>query len=81
MIVELLLTPIFWIIQGLLAFIPQGSTMPGWLQDTLNLLSTAFLFFPPDVWLIVFGNICGWQFGLFGWSIIEWVYKKIPGVS
>ncbi|MCR1868963.1 hypothetical protein [Longicatena caecimuris] len=81
MILELLFTPIFGIIDGLISLIPVGSSMPGWAQDTANLLGIAMMFFPADVWAVCLANISLWQFGHIGWAVIEWIYKKIPGVD
>lgn len=81
MIVQLLLTPIFLLIDSLLLLIPKNSDLPGWIQDTVNLLGIALMFFPADVWYITISNICFWNFGHIGWAVIEWIYKKIPGID
>lgn len=81
MILELLLTPIFAVVNGLISMLPANSDLPGWLQDTANLLGYALMFFPADVWAILLGNIIFWHFGQIGWAIIEWIYKKIPGID
>lgn len=81
MILELLLTPIFWLVDGIISLIPAGSTLPGWAQDTANLVGIACMFFPADVWMVCLTNISMWQFSGIGWAVIEWIYKKIPGVD
>lgn len=81
MIIELLCTPLFWLINGLVSFIPVAFQIPNWLADTISLLLKAMQFFPFDVWTIILANIGFWLFAQFAWAIIEWVYKKIPGVD
>lgn len=81
MIVELLFAPIFILLDMIVAMIPIGATMPLWGLDTINLLSKGLMFFPRDVWAFVIGNIIFWLMAQLTWAIIEWVYKKIPGVD
>ena len=38
-------------------------------------------FIGTDYFLAVIGNIIFWLTAQMAWSIIEWVYKKFPGVS
>ena len=81
MIVELLCTPIFLLIQFIISLLPVAYEVPDFLSATLDLLSKALYFFPADVFFIVIGNITTWHFIHLGWVSIEWVYKKIPGVN
>lgn len=81
MILELVLTPVFALIEGIIMLFPADMSLPGWMQDTANLLGYALMFFPPDVWLVVIGNIAGWHIWHITWALIEWTYKKLPGVS
>lgn len=81
MILQLMLTPFFLIFHSLLIFIPEGVGMPSWLDDTISLISKGLIFFPLDVWLILMGSIIFWLTAHMGWAIVEWCYKKLPGVS
>lgn len=78
MIIELLCTPIFLLINGVIAVIPAMFQMPNWLADLLSMLLKAMQFFPIDVWVICIGNISFWLSLHFIWAILEWLYKKIP---
>lgn len=81
MIIELLCTPIFFLIDSLISLIPVQTSLPGWIGDTADMLSKALLFFPVDVWVIVLGNIVFWHVALIAWAIVEWIYRKIPGID
>lgn len=81
MIIELICMPIFFIINSAINTIPLAFKLPNWLADVLGLLIKAMQFFPLDVWVIVIGNILFWLVLHFVWAVIEWVYKKIPGVN
>lgn len=81
MIIELLFNPIFFLIKSLISFIPEGYNIPAWGSHFLNLVSTALMFFPSSVYIIVVGNIVFWMTVHMVWAVIEWAYKKIPGVN
>lgn len=81
MIVELLLSPVFFLVQSLLGMIDGIFSLPNWALQTIDLLTKAMMFFPLDVWGLVIANIVFWLLALFSWSAIEWIYKKIPGIN
>lgn len=81
MVIELLLSPIFLLVGGVIDLLPTIQSIPVWVSDTVSLLSKALAFFPGDVWYYTIGNIIFWLSVQFAWSIIEWVYRKIPGVD
>lgn len=37
--------------------------------------------FGPTTFAVVIANVVFWSSIHLGWAIIEWIYKKIPGVS
>lgn len=50
-------------------------------NEFFKVLSTFLYFFPMDLWLFVIGNMLLMITVSLGYAIIEWVYKKIPGVD
>lgn len=81
MIIELLVSPIFALIKGLISLIPQSYDLPNYITDVFSLLVKASEFFPMDMFVLCIGNIGFWLAVHFVWAIVEWVYKKIPGVD
>lgn len=82
MIISLLLTPIFSFLSMSLKIINGDLiSLPPFIGDFLLLLKTALMFFPVDVWVIFIANVTFWISVQYGWAIIEWIYKKIPGVN
>lgn len=81
MIIELLCTPVFALINFVISLLPTLYQVPDYMSATLDLLAKALYFFPADVFFVVIGNILTWQFIHLGWISIEWVYRKIPGVD
>ncbi|MEG2908936.1 MAG: hypothetical protein RR945_06955 [Erysipelotrichaceae bacterium] len=81
MIFELIFNILFSPVNLILNLIPTINNLPTWLGDLISFVSKGLSIFPTDVWVITITNIFFWNFGLIGWAIVEWVYKKIPGVN
>lgn len=82
MIVELLLDLVFGAVYLLTRSLPNTVfDLPDWSLQALKLLKTGICFFPTDVWIACIANGMFWLVVHFVWAIIEWVYKKIPGVD
>lgn len=81
MILKAICNPIFALLVALCSNISINIDTPNWITNTLSLISKALIFFPADVWVVVIGNILFWTSLHFVWAIIEWVYKKIPGIN
>lgn len=81
MIVEFIISAVLDCINWLISLLPSFDSLPNWLGDFLTLAGYALNFIPADVWIITLGNVALWKFGFIAWAIVEWVYKKIPGVD
>lgn len=81
MIIKLLLEPIFFLIKSIISFIPEGTSIPSWMSYTVGILKYPMSIFPADVWIILITNVAFWYVAQLTWAIVEWVYKKIPGVD
>lgn len=81
MILELILTPLFMLLDGLLDLLPSMPNAPDWISSVLDIVSYGLYFFPKPIWVAGIASISFWTFGQYIWAGVEWVYKKIPGVS
>lgn len=82
MILKLVLSPIFMLLNGVVDIIPGGFMTEGFdISGIIFLISQAFVIFPYDLFQLIIGNVMFWLELQFVWAIVEWVYKKIPGVS
>ena len=81
MIIESMLNAIYNILFGVIDLLPVIEDFPSWIDNTLNLLSYGLMFFPVDVFITFLGSVGFWMGAHMLWAIIEWVYKKIPGVD
>lgn len=55
--------------------------LPNWYDDFLRVIKIGLAIFPLDVWIVVIGNLVVWMGIHLTGAVIEWIYKKIPGVS
>lgn len=82
MIVELLMDIVFGCVFMVTNSIPNTLfKLPDWLVHALSLIRTGLGIFPGDVWVVCIANGMFWLVVQFTWAIIEWIYKKIPGVD
>lgn len=74
--------PILFIVKKIFEVVNTDNiNLPFGMGDTISLLGKAMMFFPVDVWAVVILNITFWLSIQFAWAIIEWIYKKIPGIN
>lgn len=81
MIIQLLLSPIFGLLGMLVGLLPGGGGLPQWVSSCVELIGYGLYFFPLDIWVFMIVNFLAWQSMHMAWAIIEWIYKKIPGVD
>ena len=81
MIIESIFNMLYGLLFGLVDMLPVLGDLPTWIDNTLNVLSYGLMFFPIDVFVTVFGSIAFWMGAHLVWALVEWVYKKIPGVD
>ena len=81
MIIEAIFNLLFGLIVIIIDMFPKINTLPNWIQDFINIIKVPLSIFPLDVWVTVIGSVIMWYGLQFGWSLVEWIYKKIPGVD
>jgi hypothetical protein len=85
MIIELLLTPLFWLLGLILDLLPDMSgidPLSGFdISGFIDILAYGFFLFPFPLFMIFVGNKLFWLSAQMIWAIIEWVYRKFPGVN
>lgn len=81
MIIEGIFSLIFALVEVIINLFPQMMLVNGNYTSTFTLLNYALTWFPLDLWIIILSNIIFWLGVQGGWLVIEWVYKKVPGVD
>ncbi len=80
MITDSVLTMFYDVIDVFMNLFPSQ-----WLPDLIpvdwSFMTVLYLFISPAVFFIVMNTFIAYASALLIWSIVEWVYKKIPGVS
>lgn len=77
-IVDLVTSLVFWVMNLLPDFTPTAVVN---ISDSIALMAPVLSIFPLDLFKFIFNNGLFWMGIQLSWSIVEWVYKKIPGVS
>lgn len=82
MIISLILKP-FWLFVSFLIRLEFDfmTEIPNWYPQFRSLMQIGLSVFPIDVWVIVIANLAFWMTIHLSGAVIEWLYKKIPGVS
>ena len=60
MILSLLCTPLFLLLTGAISLLPNSAFQSQTVSGFVGMFSTAFQFFPADVWILVLGSITFW---------------------
>ena len=81
MIIELICSPFFILVDSIIFLIPILTYIPTSIVDTISLLLKAIQFFPYDVWFIVISNIVFWITVHFIFALIKFVLGFIPFVN
>ena len=85
MIIEWILTPVFWLINIIMDLLPDMSyidPLSGFdITGFIDILAYGFLIFPFELFMIFIANMLLWKGIQLVWAVIEWIYNKIPGVN
>lgn len=81
MLLESIFNVFYNAVYSIIDLIPVFGDLPSWIDNTLNVLSYGLMFFPSDVFITAIVSIVGWMTAHMLWALVEWVYKKIPGVD
>jgi hypothetical protein len=84
MLLAMLLTPIFGLILGAISFLPDMSSID-YVAESAGLIhaiaAIGFVIFPQNLFIATIACVVFWLGVQVAWAIIEWIYKKIPGVN
>lgn len=82
MIIQGVITAVLALGVFVIGLVPKLASLPFVGAENLRvILGYALWFFPIEMWIIAISNICFWIVAMITWSVIEWAYKKIPGVD
>lgn len=82
MLLEIVLSPLFMLIGAILDVIPSTFVQPDVdITDFITFMKVGFAVFPYDLFQVIVANVLFWLELQMVWAIVEWCYKKIPGIG
>lgn len=78
MIISLICTPLFLLLTSIIALLPNSAFENQSVVGLVGMFSTAFQFFPADVWILALGSITFWIFVHISFGFIKTILKFIP---
>ena len=82
MIIEGLLLPIFILIDYIITLIPKFQQFTGTVDAAFySYIGLGLYFFGTLPFVLVISSVLFWSGVDLSWGIIEWIYKKIPGIN
>ena len=82
MLIELMLAPLWGLVGLVISLIPSLNCTNGTiLQGFFDFLRIGLYFTGSIPFVLVLTNVLLWITVQIGWAIIEWIYKKIPGID
>lgn len=82
MLLEMIFAPLFMCGRFIISMIPSANYVNGSVTGTFyEFLHIGLYFFGAAPFIMCISMVIFWAGIELAWSIIEWLYKKIPGVS
>lgn len=81
MLIKLIMLPFWLLITFLIGLIPKIEIFQSGFGAVTNIIGYGCSIIGTDFFFSILGNIIFWLTIQMTWSIIEWIYKKIPGVE
>ncbi len=81
MLIELILYPFWLLVDLIISLFPTQVTSGLETLGSFTFLKIGIYFLPTGWWISFIGSAVFWLTTFITWSITEWVYKKIPGIS
>lgn len=81
MIIELILIPFFSLVRGIVNLLPNDPGVNLTLANLIVFVRKGLYFTDIFVFITCISSVVFWTSAQFIWAIVEWVYKKLPGVN
>lgn len=81
MLIQLLCVPLFALVTLILEIMPTFTTPVVGFDTVIDIAGYGTRILGSNFCVLVIANIVMWLTIQMTWAIIEWVYKKIPGVQ
>lgn len=80
MIIQLMMVPFWILVYNIIGMLPVFTSVPRGFNALLDIIGYGCAFIGTDFFLALIGNFIFWLTAQLTWAIIEWVYRKFPGI-
>lgn len=80
MIIQLMMFPFWILVYNIIGMLPVLTSVPRGFNALLDIIGYGCAFIGTDFFLALIGNFVFWLTAQLTWAIIEWVYRKFPGI-
>ena len=81
MIIQLIMIPFWFLVSSLISMLPVVEYGPRGFGAVFDIIGYGCAIIGTDFFFGILGNITFWLTAQMLWALIEWVYKKVPGVN
>lgn len=81
MLIQLMMSPMWFMVYALIGMFPVLESFPSGFGAVTNIIGYGCAIIGTDFFLSILGNIIFWLTVQLAWALIEWIYKKVPGVN
>lgn len=81
MLIALIIAPFFELINLVVNLLPDTPSVNITLSNVIIFVRKGLYFTDVGVFGLVLGTVITFTTLQLGWAVIEWIYKKIPGVD
>lgn len=81
MLISLMMSPFWTLVLFLITLLPPLDYTPTSIDTVVKLAGYSTAILGQGFTAFVLGNIVFWLTVQLSWAIIEWVYKKVPGIK
>lgn len=78
MIIQLISAPFLFLVNTGIGLLPSMTQLPNWMISFLDMVRTACVFVPVDVWILVISNIVFWFTVHISIGIFKFVWDLLP---
>lgn len=80
MIIELITAPFLFLLNTVIGLLPTMEQLPNWMISFLDMVRTACVFIPVDVWILVISNVVFWFTVHFVIGLFKFIWDLLPFV-
>lgn len=81
MLIQLMMSPMWFMVYALIGMLPVAESFPSGFGAVTNIIGYGCAIVGTEFFMAILGNIIFWLTVQLAWALVEWIYKKVPGVN